>query len=60
MLSHRNPKPGNGLTSYTWGIHKQWAKRDSNKGELLLAPKGGFWGTVAMSNNACNFNLNRN
>lgn len=41
MLSHRNPKPGNGLTSHALGIHTM-AKKDSNKGELLQLPKETF------------------
>lgn len=42
MLSHRNPKPGNRLPSHALGIHTQWLKRDSDKGELLQLPKEAF------------------
>lgn len=42
MLTHRNPKPGNPLLSHALGIHIQWLKRDSNKGEILQLPKEAF------------------
>lgn len=42
MLSHRNPKPGNRLPGHALGIHTQWLKRDSNKGELLQVPMEAF------------------
>lgn len=39
MLTHRNPKPGNRLAGHALGIHTQWLKRASDKGELLRLPE---------------------